>query len=888
MSCDPTETCQVCDQAGLPILPLRYAVARGDAAVDEPAPPLQMPFGDGVADIELPGHAHYTLRLLRAGYLYAFNEVRGEWKAYVVNDQAYLLEFDIHQPPPDIGEAQPCARMARSAAGRCIMVPDATRAGALWLGFSDTAWTPAVLERHRHQAYRERHMQRVDVGAWAAAAAPQPHLDTLATLTSRVCEFAFMPPPGSTPGDSALAAGAAANGVTQLRPITIIGRRHPAVDFSLQDFYNFQPAGSTLVAAATAAADGLVPAMMAIGDPVGITADLARLNAVRLREFVSNRNVARPLAVSTAIENIRRAIMEDAENREIYSTERQARNLRYGGFSGPRSRGARGGMALAELIVPALGEQRDALYERMRNPSAEQLEAARASAWEDYTDQYREDVRADWERQWRERMGEFDRTVVLPLARAHVAWMRSTDLCDKLDCSHDQNDAHSGEAFVDSVLLCIQDTQQYQPCFDLYLAWLNATDIQRDNLVLRALAYNQQAVIDRLDSVADGGLQAGSLKTLPWDGLIRGYEEAQSTLADGGYNAAVRLMAAVGGPFAEVAAKAVDGVVGPALVAAGMIARAPVLMVDVTMSKANAVRELTARMTALNPRVGELRDLNRAIEMQLRKARIRGVPVDDTGRFRYLIMADPQVTLDFPGVDADGSPTARRFAENAILTEADRTRLTRLRWRRLMPTSAGMGVVTGILQAVALGKLAKDLDDSMAHDRTENSWRYGAGVTGFAGTLAETVGRWSESAASVGNRYAVHIERTIGRWLRIGGKALGVGAGVVMAVWDGIRGWQELQEDNAVGWLYFGSAAASVGAMIAFSSLGPLLFGAAATGIGVALVVVVIVIAVLIEVFRDNKLQDWLERCYFGEFDPEDRYQGSAVEMEQLKIALRG
>lgn len=68
-------------------------------------------------------------------------------------------------------------------------------------------------------------------------------------------------------------------------------------------------------------------------------------------------------------------------------------------------------------------------------------------------------------------------------------------------------------------------------------------------------------------------------------------------------------------------------------------------------------------------------------------------------------MADPKVIEDFPGVDRNGRPlpSARRFAEQAILTEADRSRLTRLRWRGLMPASAGPGVVTGLLQTPRSG-----------------------------------------------------------------------------------------------------------------------------------------------------------------------------------------
>jgi len=141
----------------------------------------------------------------------------------------------------------------------------------------------------------------------------------------------------------------------------------------------------------------------------------------------------------------------------------------------------------------------------------------------------------------------------------------------------------------------------------------------------------------------------------------------------------------------------------------------------------------------------------------MRKARIYGTPVEGTGRHRYLILADPRVVEDFPGVDAEGKVTPRRFAEEAILTEADRRSMTRLRWRRLLPTEAGLGVVTGILQCIALGKLADDLANSMAHEENENRWRHHTGIAALAGTLTETVGKWSEKASQVGSRYALRL-----------------------------------------------------------------------------------------------------------------------------------
>ena len=150
--CDPSKICAICDQQGLALMPLRYAVAQ---PATKSAPAIQAPFGEGLESVPLPtDNAHYTVRHLRGGYLYVFNEVRGEWKAYVVNEDAYLVEYDIHdKTPPNLSGARPCSRMAKSAASRCVMIPDAIRAGAVWLGFSDLAWTDTGARNARQKRW---------------------------------------------------------------------------------------------------------------------------------------------------------------------------------------------------------------------------------------------------------------------------------------------------------------------------------------------------------------------------------------------------------------------------------------------------------------------------------------------------------------------------------------------------------------------------------------------------------------------------------------------------------------------------------------------------------------------------------------------------------------
>lgn len=43
-----------------------------------------------------------------------------------------------------------------------------------------------------------------------------------------------------------------------------------------------------------------------------------------------------------------------------------------------------------------------------------------------------------------------------------------------------------------------------------------------------------------------------------------------------------------------------------------------------------------------------------------------------------------------------------------------------------------------------------------------------------------------------------------------------------------------------------------------------------------------------IEFNKDDKLQDWLERSYFGKLSESERYGGLDQQMEELQVALKG
>ena len=80
--------CPVCTIVGLPIMPLRYGLAWAgeDVGDGQKAPELSAPFATSVLPALGTDKAHYTLRLLRAGYLYVYDEGNDDWSGYEVDD----------------------------------------------------------------------------------------------------------------------------------------------------------------------------------------------------------------------------------------------------------------------------------------------------------------------------------------------------------------------------------------------------------------------------------------------------------------------------------------------------------------------------------------------------------------------------------------------------------------------------------------------------------------------------------------------------------------------------------------------------------------------------------------------------------------------------------
>jgi len=820
--------CEYCDKRGVPIIPLRYAVASAGTG----APVVT----DGPA-IKLPAKAaHYTRRLLRSGYLYVYDEARDRWESYYVTPQSYF--FKLAQTPgiPPVLPQKPfdCPDEGHRAIASCITIPDPKNATKVWFGFSDVEWTQSVRDNHADAGYRRRHMRCVDVKAFAASA-DAAHCIGVHTIGTQVAEYALE----ENAMRQAFAWG----------PFPVDARK-AQVPRLVQECENLYKGKAFAVA---------------LDDPAAIAAELGVLMQRNFDLFVNAKTARRELAVSRVIEQIESAVREQARDMEQAAIENY----------NPGASGEGGAMIL-------LTEAGRKMTEEMQTVTPVKLENAANQAWARYTAKYDEPRRKSWQEKFNAALKTYDADFIAPLAPAHVAWMKSRPMADYFECNFDDASDHSGLVYTKTVSLCVGSTQDKAACFDLYSQWLEGDLTNKKNLILRALVLNLEKTSQELKTATTVNLD---MRGIPWDGAIGNWGKATERVAEGEADALGRLLAQLGGPVARLFRNAVDGPVRQAVVALGVVSGHPIVRVEITGSKkamrAAVIRELikgTGEPTSQ-------RQMERAVSAQLRRMQVYGAKLDGTEKKSFLLMVDSEQAATMPkGLNAKARA---EWLASSVRTPEQVEQLNLSSWRAKVSNPGAkwvkggvpfvFGAVAALLQYNAMQKLAEDDDKAMAHEKSEAHVRMYAGIAALGGTITELV---STGLGKMGNLVPKLGQglRSVAGWVGVGGKILGFAGALVMAYWDAQQAVANFSEgNNGVGWAYVASSVA--GALVAVAIL------ASWTGVGIVLVVILIGITVLLEYIKDNKVQDWLERCVWGKLA---HYPDIDTEMRELRIATAG
>ncbi|STQ91585.1 T6SS effector BTH_I2691 family protein [Iodobacter fluviatilis] len=834
-----SKTCEYCDKRGVAILPLRYAVACPQAG----APVATAP------EIALAADAgQYTTRLLRSGYLYVYDEARKRWDDYFVTPDAYF--FKLVQLP---GQAQVlpkepfnCTGPGHRELASCITIANAKQASKVWLAFSDVQWTEAVRKRHQDESYRKHHMRSVDVKAFASSADAK-HCFSIKEVGKRVAEYAL--------SKEQLKKAVGYHEFTS-NPRTGLQKN---LEYECDLLYPNK--GFALV----------------LEDPVGVAAELGALMNYHLHNFANDKDRTRKLYTAGTIASLELAVKEQARSNE----ETAAKEL-----------------ANQQLSQPDFG-MLNANYAKNKVKRTEEIatvteaEAKRAEnlGWEKYRIKFKETEMKKWQTEHDAELKEFDKKYIAPLAIAHTEWMKSTIIRHYFECNYDDGSMESGLVYAKAVTLCIRSTQDKGSSAKLIADWLDGKINDKNNFIMNALVLNDKKTKEEIQKAMAVSLD---WRGFPLDPIAGAFGKAIEKVRGGEVDVLGQLTTACAGGLTKLLNTALDGVVRPAMVALGLHTQQTFVVVTITGNKKEFRSLLIRELIRLSGQSVEKNRIQQAVSQQMRRLQLAGVPMVGQVDKRFLLLIDPSQIRNMPA-NLNSAAQAKWLA-GMIRTPEQLEALNLAGWRsRLSNSHIGQAtqgavaripliacIIGGILQFNAMQKLNEDEGKAMSHEAQEAVYRLGSGITALAGTLVDLTAQGLEKVAHRAPlRFGQGLDRLInfGKWL---GKAAGMAAGVVMAGWDAYQGVNAIQEKNhGLAALYFTSAGIGAAAsyLLIYSTW------ALATGVGLLLVLGLILITLAIEYLKDNKFQEWLERCTWGVKGKEERYKTLEEEIKQFNMA---
>ena len=825
--------CSLCDRKSLLIYPVRYAIASPHGASKAPALAGNFKI-DGRAP-QTVATAKYTLRALRAGYLYTYDEKRRRLRAYMVLPDGLMWSFvPGSKPPPETSvrkAATGCASigdLAFVSLGRCVDVehtPGVDEATNLWIGWSNVAWTKALVEKalstHEGAKWRALHMQCIDVKAMIAGGAPhtgeflasRPHLAQFA-MDSRALKDAF--DFGNTPTKE---------------------------ENRLRDL-------ADRIGGAMAQTPNKKGFVVAVNDPVAVTNDLAELTTLIVAAGF-DEEMQRGHVIHELLKRTEMAVRNGASDDVAMEDEEEALSSQdmFGGGD-PVLAGKKLWRIFKAGGPTGYGHQQAVDAKKYGADQAGRKNAAADHAWFAATHDDNGKSTLDMER-FNQFPAKYDAAVkaYLPkmeqLIAAHAAWLSCKLLADWLAGVSDPENLASGYAYSESVAQCISKAAGTPDCMKQLNAWLDAGNpADTGALYVRALLFNQDSIANAMGRVIKpSDVQLEQLLNLyknvaKRDADATAFDKLLDRLAITTANILVDALTSTGRSAARfLAAVRLTFHSGHALKAENISAH------DLRDWVTNQVKQEDIRLDTARTqtRADALAAGKRATKAASHDSTIYGYTVDVEKLARDgMITADSIKTVRIPLVQ-----TASKWLGSTV------------------PEVFHLGVATSIIQLAACKFTLDDLKNSDQTSVVEATTKFVAAVMSLGGTITETLcetvrkstvhplsafilKQWPNAAESA---------EDLARY----GRIFGAAGGAVAAMYDLAFNLPNAikNKDGYLASLYFSNG--GIGVYIAIASAffpEAVLFWPA--------IVAALIVGILIAIHNSNALRSWVGGCYFG------------------------
>jgi len=587
--------CPRCHKSGLPIVLTRYAVAlkynedlagldRENPEMVKNNPEAQARYGKGIlpasgnfeaTDKEgnkaphLGEGTQYTLRLLRSGYVYVYNkdDPLDELRCYEVSNNGLITETTPNTPRcgcPNERYDVACAPDKNLMTAGILTIRNADKVKEVWIGYSDTKWTPAVARLHEDREYRKRHMRRIDVAAWMGGNYQQKHTANIHEIDSKkaiIAEYvpgmvkeAFSFSTSKFNGkDTGLkislkkTAEELNKGKDEKSKFPIPPRdedimaltmwsgskltaeqraRIAATPFErlVEEFDRFYDRAHSCTRQNTQyKGKGMI---LALDDPAGILMDLDGLIEQRRTLFVNQKEIKRGLRATGYIGAIQGSVIENITKEAAKEYKEEIEKVyRESGIA---------------IIHWETGESvlTGSDLEKMNEIKSGQEATVKKKYEDEWMKKYIPKLADNQPRAFQDKyeaaFKNFRKTYIDTLAEAHAKWMESDRTWQYFDCNYDSGDSiearEQSASYVDLFARCVGSTDLLESCRDLYVKWLSTKSLDEKNLLWQSInVHSKLQAKESIDATGNIEAMAKALAPLARD-MERKVENGENTL----------------------------------------------------------------------------------------------------------------------------------------------------------------------------------------------------------------------------------------------------------------------------------------------------------------------------------------------------------------------
>lgn len=826
--------CNFCHKKGLLIYPVRYAVASPYGADGVPGLSGNFRIEDAP---QAAGAAKYTLRALRPGYLYTYDERRQRLKAYLVLPSGHLWNYPLEYNAPHPSTILPtCTEVGEVVRAYCVDIEhtDADPAGNFWIGWSNVQWTRTLIKKVSDASWRKKHMRCIAIPALLAGSAV--HTGEFSACAEKVSHFA-------------------ANPEAMKKAFSF---SNTSVEFESRK-YATKARFNGIMAQQEPHFKGYIAAL---NDPVGMTNDFSELTVPGLQagfdEKVHQSKVIADILTMTE-QHVRREARDDVNLDDTInevSKHHPDGNL-YTGLKGWMAVFKAGGLERYE-------KKQQEKRRKYGIDKAARQEAAADEAWHDLTHDNGKPTLDEKKLKafpaiYEAALKEFEPRY-LQLVMTHVGWLRSEQLANWMEAVHDDADIRSGYAYNESVSQCIGHAVCTQPCIDQLTSWISDENLKSPrNLYGRALLYNQADIIAATEPHLKGS-------DLQLENVLNIYKGAHARLHDPMQEKQLidRLVLTTANVIGKSIAKTSQaGLTGIYLylLSDGKIKASSTRTIDIARWAIAQAEERGIKLdtTRRQTRAGALSEASRAVNQAKKDRKVIAYELDIARLEKEGRIAPGSIK----GIGLPGVATAQKWLGSSS------------------PSEFRLGAATILVQMVALNFAMKDLANNDQFNQTETRFKATIAIASLSATIVETAAVSVEK--SVEHPLGAFIRNQWGVDAKLAGaiakmaRRVGAIAGVIAGIYDiGFNARDAARTGNSLlSQLYAINGFLGIAFPIAiYFSAGALIWPLLifSFGIGIAIAYV-----------NAGALKSWISRC---EFSIGERYTSFDEQVDAYRKAV--